>query len=58
MTDNRLWQNPWDDRWYFWDESWLVCHGPLNEYVEAHAAMSKQIEEQRGKENNQVPNCS
>lgn len=52
-TESRVFKNEFDDNWYYWDESWSLVQGPFDDYAQAHAAMSKQIEEARDKEANQ-----
>lgn len=61
MTNrNNLFKDVFFDKWYFWDESWTVCHGPFDEYTAAHAAMSEHIEAMRDqeKESTMPSNCS
>lgn len=51
MTSNsKVFKNEFDDKWYYWDESWSFVSGPFEEYIEAHKDMSRLVEEARGKE--------
>ena len=34
-----------DGKWYFWPDAWTAAAGPFNEYIEAHAALTKYLEE-------------
>lgn len=52
--DSRVFRNPFDDKWYFWDEAWASTQGPYEEYVEAHAALTAVVEQARA---GQAPNC-
>lgn len=47
-TEARLYHSDLDDKYYFWlgDET----RGPYDEYVEAHKALTKLLEETNGKE--------
>jgi hypothetical protein len=46
-SESRVFKNEFDDQWYYWAESWEVVHGPFDDYIKAHAAMSKHVEEAR-----------
>lgn len=52
-TESRVFKNEFDDSWYYWTEAWDFVKGPFDDYAQAHAAMSKHIEEARDQEANQ-----
>jgi phage-related protein len=34
-----------DDRWWFWEDSWENTQGPFDEFNQAHAALTRYLEQ-------------
>ena len=47
-----------EDKWYFWPDAWDSAKGPYDEYIEAHAALNKYLEEHRGETTIKAENVS
>ena len=56
-SESRIFKNPFYDKWYFWDDAWQATHGPYEDYVEAHAAMTALLEADKTRDFNGPQNC-